>query len=113
MILKMFTVYDSKAEAYLPPFFMRSNGEAVRSFIQASNDQSSNFCKFPGDFTLFKVGEYDDQTCSIHVLQAIENLGCAIDFKDHPNLPLNNSRVADDRALAAEENRLTSSNGEI
>jgi len=90
MILKMFTVYDSKAEAYLPPFFMRSTGEAIRSWTQAINDQNSTFSKHPADFTLFMVGEFDDNACAINVLKAIENLGCAIEYKE-PQLDLSHN----------------------
>jgi len=84
MILKMFTVYDSKAEAYLPPFFLRSTGEAVRSYEHVCNDPNHAFFKHPADYTLFCVGEFDDNSCSINVLQAIENLGCAIEYKNSP-----------------------------
>ena len=51
MILKMYTVFDSKVGAYLPPFFLRSNGEAVRSFITTCNDPKHSFYKYPGDYT--------------------------------------------------------------
>lgn len=63
MILKMCCVYDSKVGAYLPPMFFRSKMEAIRSFSSAVADESHQFCKYPEDYTLFDVGEWDDSTC--------------------------------------------------
>lgn len=79
--MKIFTVFDSKAEAYLQPFFARTNGEAVRSFTEAANDSGHNFCKYSGDFTLFEIGEYDETTGNITPLKAHQNLGKGSDFK--------------------------------
>ena len=52
MIVKVFGIYDSKAEAYLPPFFMKSKGEAIRAITAHVNDSQHNFCKYAEDFTL-------------------------------------------------------------
>jgi hypothetical protein len=60
MILKVFTIFDSAVGAYLPPFFARSKGEALRSFTEACNDEKTNFCKYPLDYSLMYLGEYDD-----------------------------------------------------
>jgi len=62
MRLQVLSVYDSKMEAYLPPIFTRSKGEALRSFEQACSEQNGNFAKHSADFTLFFLGEFDDQT---------------------------------------------------
>lgn len=79
--LKVFTVYDSKAEAYLQPFFMRSMGEALRGFQEVCNDPQSNLCKYPGDFTLFEIGSYDEESGRLESLKAFVSLGTAIEFK--------------------------------
>lgn len=60
MKLLMFSVYDSMVEAYMPPFFVRARGEALRLFGDLVNDQSSNVGKHPSDFTLMYIGEWDD-----------------------------------------------------
>lgn len=83
-MLKMFTVYDSQAEAYLPPFCARSVGEAMRSFEDAANDEKSNICRYPHAFTLFEVGAYDDDKGQIVVLEAKKSLAVAVELKrDH------------------------------
>lgn len=63
MIKKAYTVKDRTTEAYGPPFFMNSDGEAIRGFTDAINskDENSNLWKHPEDFDLFAIGEYNDQ----------------------------------------------------
>ncbi|QCQ84633.1 nonstructural protein [Blackfly microvirus SF02] len=62
MILQSFTVFDSAAKAYLPPFFVRSRGEAIRSFTDACCDEKSQFARHLADYCLFSIGEYDDSS---------------------------------------------------
>lgn len=80
-VLKIFTVYDSKADAYMQPFFMRSHGEAVRSWIDAVNDPNTAFNKHPEDFTLFEIGEFDDGSALFTPAVAKRSIGTAVEFK--------------------------------
>lgn len=80
-MLKMFTVYDSQTEAYLPPFCCRSVGEAMRSFEDAANNKDSNICKYPAAFTLFEIGSYDDDKGEISVFEAKKSLALAVELK--------------------------------
>lgn len=80
MKLKVFSVFDSKVGAYLTPFFSRSTGEAIRAFTQAANDSQTQFCKFAEDFTLFEIGEWDDQNSKFELLASHVSLGKAIEF---------------------------------
>lgn len=81
MKLKAFVIYDSKVEAYNSPFFQRSTGEAMRSFEAACSDAGSNISKWPADYTLFEIGEYDDQSGVFEMYEAKRNLGTALEFK--------------------------------
>lgn len=81
MISKVFTVYDSKAELYLNPFNMSTKGQALRGFEDLVNDGQHNFSKYPADFTLFEIGEWDDQTSMYKMHDAFINLGLAVEFK--------------------------------
>lgn len=78
MIMHVFSVYDAAVSAYLPPFFCRSRGEAVRSFTEACNNREHQFWKHAGDYHLFRLGEFDDAngtfTCGVpgRVLSALE-----------------------------------------
>nr|QJB19096.1 MAG: nonstructural protein [Microvirus sp.]QJB19319.1 MAG: nonstructural protein [Microvirus sp.] len=60
MKLLAFSVRDEKVEAFLPPFFCRSKGEAIRSFTQAVDNPEHAFARNLPDFVLFEVGAFDD-----------------------------------------------------
>lgn len=63
--MKIFTVYDSKVESYLQPFFMRSVGEALRGFEDVVNTPDHQFHKHAGDYSLVHIGEYDEKTAEL------------------------------------------------
>ncbi len=77
MILQIFTVYDSKTQAYLPPFYEPSIGGAVRSFSDACQQEDHVFNKHSADFTLFHIGEFDDQNSKIEMHKTPISLGLA------------------------------------
>jgi len=58
--MKIFSVYDSKINAFTKPFFCRTKGEAMRGFIDEVNRTDSMLNKHPGDYTLMELGEWDD-----------------------------------------------------
>lgn len=60
MILKVFSVYDTASAAYLQPFFTPTTGLAVRSFSDAVNDTNHQFSKHVADYSLYLLGEFDD-----------------------------------------------------
>lgn len=64
-MLKVFSVHDSKAEAYLNPFYMRTTGEAIRAFSSTCNDEKTDFHKFPSDYTLVEIGSFDPSNGNI------------------------------------------------
>lgn len=65
MRILMCAVYDAATGAYTQPFFVRSKAEAIRSFADAVGDEKSPFCAHPSDYSLFCLGEYDDQTGAV------------------------------------------------
>ena len=56
----IFTIYDSKAHAYLTPFFLHQDGMALRIFTDCVNDPNHQFGKHPEDYTLFSIGSWSD-----------------------------------------------------
>lgn len=80
MIQKIFTVYDSKVEAYMAPFFMVSSGQAIRSFVDTAADASSQLGKHPEDFTLFELGTYDDLSATFTLYSSPKSLGVALEL---------------------------------
>ncbi|AXH74195.1 MAG: nonstructural protein [Microviridae sp.] len=66
MIVKMYVVHDSAVKVFLPApqtLFARTHGEAERNFRAVVNDpKSGHLHNHPEQFTLFYVGDYDDET---------------------------------------------------
>jgi len=65
MILKIYSIRDSAVEAFLQPFFSPTDGAALRSVGQAVNDPQHEFFKHSKDYSLWALGNYDDQTGQI------------------------------------------------
>ena len=66
MKLNIYSIYDSAAKAYMQPFFVQTNGIAIRLFTDNVNSKDDNqVSKHPQHFTLFKIGEFDDQKGTI------------------------------------------------
>lgn len=81
MMLQAYSVYDSKAKAFSAPFFAQNNDIAKRSFTQLANEKgTNNVSRFPEDFSLHHIGEFDDSTGKLVELPH-ENLGLAAQFK--------------------------------
>lgn len=81
MKLEMFSVYDSKAKAFMNPMFLPQVGQATRLFANAVNSKDHQFGANPSDYTLFHIGTFDDETAKITSKIAPENLGLAQEFK--------------------------------
>lgn len=62
MLLGMFSVFDDKAEAFLPPFFSQTPGTAERSFAAAARDASSDISVNTEDYTLYHFGWFESET---------------------------------------------------
>lgn len=59
---KIMAVYDEKAQAYLPPFFLPNVAMGERVFSDCVNSSDHQFSKHPYDYTLFSLGEFDVET---------------------------------------------------
>lgn len=77
---KIFSVYDSKVNSYLNPFFTNHAGNALRDFERVANDIQTQVGQFPADFTLFEIGEFDTETGVISNYEAKKSLGLALEF---------------------------------
>lgn len=77
-----FSIRDAKSESWSPPMWMRSRGEAIRSFADEVNSggETSMIARHPEDFTLFYVGEFDVLTGELKNGVQPESLGCGSNF---------------------------------
>lgn len=80
MIQHVFTVFDSKAAAYLLPFYAQTKGVAIRNFTEAVNNPEHQFAKHGEDYTLFELGFYDDINASFQLHETPISIGLAIEF---------------------------------
>lgn len=56
----VYSIYDSKANLWLPPFFARNSAVATRMFEQACNQEASEFKKFATDYSLHEIGQWNE-----------------------------------------------------
>lgn len=68
MKLKIYTVFDQAVEAYMPPFTMRSHGEAIRAFTDSVLSEGTAMNAHPKDFTLFHNGAFDESNGMVEPL---------------------------------------------
>lgn len=83
MELKVFSIFDEKAQCYGQPFFMAHNGMALRAFSDLVQDKQSNVNKHPSDFKLYALGVYDDNSGVLVSHPQPEFLANATDFKEN------------------------------
>ncbi len=81
MKLLVFSIYDSKAEGFITPFFMPKIGQATRVFNDCCNDKTHQFFKNPGDYTLFEIGEFDDEDGGMTMYDAKKSLGNGLKYR--------------------------------
>lgn len=79
MKLLAFSIYDSKVEMFIQPFFDVTKGSAIRNFSDAVNDNTTAFNKHPEDYTLFHVGIFDQELGRFQKMEP-DSLGTAITF---------------------------------
>lgn len=83
MIDQIFAVHDSKADAYLPPFFMHNQQMAIRTFSDCVNAADHTFNHHPDDYTLFHLGEFDNEQALLLPRSAPLSLGNGVEFISH------------------------------
>lgn len=86
MMLLVFTVFDSAARRFLEPFCADTPEVACRMFRTLVNREGHQFNRFPEDYTLFQIGEFDGELGTLKSLSAPHPLGVAITFRDGPRL---------------------------
>ena len=80
MLFSICSIYDSGISTWYPPIYLRNRGEALRMFIDEVNNSQSKLSKYPGDFTLFEIGSWDDAKCKFSLLDAPVSLGVATEY---------------------------------
>lgn len=69
MKLSIYSMYDQAAKAYLPPVYLENDNVAIRAIQNAVNTKDHQFNQNPADYTLFRLGEWDDNSATITMLK--------------------------------------------
>lgn len=75
--MKIFCIYDIKAGIYLQPFPESSTISALRGFELAVNKGDSTLSRFPDDFCLMELADFDVNSGSLVPHISPNNLGSA------------------------------------
>lgn len=67
--LKMYAVLDVKSNLFNSPHFLTSDGVAIRSFSTACEDKNTDLNRYPADFSLYVVGEFNIETGNVIPIQ--------------------------------------------
>lgn len=63
---KLYTIYDNVAQAQLGPIMVFNRDEpAIRIFTDGLADNTTTLGQHPGDYTLLKLGELNEETAAI------------------------------------------------
>jgi hypothetical protein len=62
-----YAVYDRKAEIYSTPFLEVTDGTAIRALQEAVRQGEHQFAKHPSDYSLHRLGTFEDTTAEIVV----------------------------------------------
>lgn len=81
MLLKCYSIRDSKAEIYeiCPPFLTRA--VALRWFEQMVNNPQNPWSRNPEDYDLFEIGEFNQDTGMMIPGVSPTHVAKAIDYK--------------------------------
>lgn len=80
MIHHIFCIFDQKAAAHLPPFILPRKEMAERTFADCCNKEGHQFQAHPEDYTLMRLGTFDDETANIDTLPVPEVLGLGVKY---------------------------------
>lgn len=86
--IKIFSVYDGKTQTFSRPFFEKHLGAALRSWEEACKTPDSPFFKYPTDFVLYEIGEFDEDTGRISDFVPPRMLSAALDHSGSSSVPL-------------------------
>ena len=79
MLLKLFSIYDTKADRYSQPFVAEHNADALRQFQQLANDDKTQIGQYPTDFILYSIGTFDTSNGQISSAERT-HLGVASEY---------------------------------
>lgn len=77
MKMRVYAIWDAAVTCYQRPFFCQADGEAVRAFSDLLLDKDHPVARHPEDYSLYRIGQYDDQSALLEADVAFECLARA------------------------------------
>lgn len=56
----LYSIFDKKSGTYMQPFVELTDGTATRQCMDLLKNPNTPFSKFPEDFTLMRIGSWDE-----------------------------------------------------
>ncbi len=66
MRMNVYTIFDTATGAYMRPFFLLADSQAIRSFKDITLDADHEVGRHPEDYSLVRIGTFDDQEGTLH-----------------------------------------------
>lgn len=66
MRLNVYVIFDTASGSTRPPFFLQADGEANRLFLDLATNQDSDIGKHPEDYSIYRIGTYDNNAMTLH-----------------------------------------------
>lgn len=81
MLIKAYSIRDAKADSFSAPFYKNTHGQAERDFQELTKDENSFICKYPEDYDLYYVGQFDVTSGKLETLDTPQHIVKAIQLK--------------------------------
>jgi len=93
---KLFCIRDQKIGIFQEPFPCPTDKAALRSLEAAVQQGQGDLGKFPGDFDLYEIGNYDPETGTVEAYKQPKHLTSCLAFENQVAKP---APVRDDIVL--------------
>lgn len=80
MKINMYAIKDRQLDAFMLPFPAQTNGAAIRSFGNHTKEEGHPVAQHPDDYSLYHLGDYDDQVGKMTSLETPVKIAEASDF---------------------------------
>lgn len=105
--MNLYSIYDSKAEAFAIPFACPNDGVAKRMLIDTVKGGGTSLSNHPEDFSLFKIASYEETTGVVTPDTPLSCLGtvivlCSSLYNGSSNGNTNDVEPIDTKAALAE-----------
>lgn len=78
ILMGVYTIKDEKALTFLFPFYCQNTTEAVRSFQMSAENPKTSINRWPQEFSLYYLGQFDQTNAKFTMLETPEHVCSAV-----------------------------------